>query len=237
MNYLFSKKLDLSERNGSFYSTMEYLKNNLYREVSGARPSGIFWPAYYYYWFYSQEKTKYTALVNRQKLGRFITDTEVKEYNTIRAELKPTSRYIIKKRRVKTLEGARFDLISVNRATYYLPQLFSIGIFAHFYLQLSRYWLGFCFLPAFVTWFYDRKFVPIDELDNFYNFVEQKRNCEELFSEHKKSFSSKLDSNPEYKKVVMELSNTGKSLEEAMSDIYTSYLAAAENELLFNSKK
>jgi hypothetical protein len=236
MNF-FGKKLDNSERTGSFYSHLEYLKNTLYREVSGSRVGGIFWPSYYYYWFYSPEKTKYTALVNRQKLGRFISNEEVQQYNTIRAELKPTSRYIIKKRRVKTLEGARFDFVTLGRTTHYLPQCFAVGLFAHFYLQLSRYWLGFCFLPAFAIWFYDVKFSPIDEINNFYDFVQQKRNCDELFNEHKKSISSKLESSPEFKKVVMELTNTGKSLEEAMSDIYTSYIVAAENELSFNSKK
>ncbi len=234
---IFRKKLESSEREASFYSHMEYLKNTLYREVSGARPSGFFWPVYYYYWFYSAEKTKYTSLVNRQKLGRFISNDEVKEYNTIRAELKPSSRYVVKKRRVKTLEGSRFDFIFLGRTTYYLPQCFAVGLFAHYYLQLSRYWLGFCFLPALMMWYYDRKFSPIDELDNFYNFVEQKRNCEEIFVEHKKSIASKLESNPEYKKVVMELTNTGKTLEEAMSDIYNSYLVSAENEILFNERK
>ena len=234
---LIGKKLNSSEKESSFYSHMEYLKNSLYREVSGARSSGIFWPSYYYYWFYSPEKTKYTALVNRQKLGRFISNKDVTEYNTIRAEFQPTSRYIIKKRRVKTNEGSKYDFVTLGRTTYYLPQCFAIGLFAHYYLQLSRYWLGFCFLPAAIIWFYDRKFMPIDELDNFYNFVQQKRNCEELFTEHKKSFATKLDSNPHYKKIVTELTNTGKSLEEAMSDIYSSYLVAAENELSSNSRK
>lgn len=68
----------------AFYSYFENKKNNLYRELSGARKSSLFWPKFYYSWFYSDEKTHYNILNLRQKLGSEIKNDEINAYNSIR---------------------------------------------------------------------------------------------------------------------------------------------------------
>lgn len=69
-----------------FYLHMENLKNSLYRQLSGARQSGLFWPKFYYSWFYADERTLYNMLNLRQKLGLEITNDEIKAYNKIRVK-------------------------------------------------------------------------------------------------------------------------------------------------------
>ena len=73
--------------NYQFYMHIEDLKNSLYRQLSGARQSNLFWPKFYYSWFYADEKTLYNMLNLRQKLGKEITDKEIASYNTIRVNI------------------------------------------------------------------------------------------------------------------------------------------------------
>ncbi len=70
--------------NYAFYLHFENLKNSLYRQLSGARQSSIFWPKFYYSWFYTDEKVLYNILNLRQKLGLEITDNEISTYNKLR---------------------------------------------------------------------------------------------------------------------------------------------------------
>lgn len=70
--------------NYAFYLHMENLKNSLYRQLSSAKRSGLFWPKFYYSWFYADEKTLYNILNFRQKLGTKISETEINAYNEIR---------------------------------------------------------------------------------------------------------------------------------------------------------
>ncbi len=63
---------------------MENLKNSLYRQLSGARQTGLFWPKFYYSWFYADEKILYNILDKRQRLGANITDSEFSSYNLAR---------------------------------------------------------------------------------------------------------------------------------------------------------
>ncbi len=72
------------DSNYQFYLHIEDLKNSLYRQLSGARQSNLFWPKFYYSWFYSNEKTLYNILNLRQKLGTEISDKEIDSYNKIR---------------------------------------------------------------------------------------------------------------------------------------------------------
>jgi hypothetical protein len=68
------------------YAKLEDMKNSVYRQLSSARQSGVFWPKFYYAWFYSDEKTLYNILNFKQKLGTTINDVEVDSYNKIRVE-------------------------------------------------------------------------------------------------------------------------------------------------------
>jgi hypothetical protein len=72
------------DSNYAFYLHIENLKNSLYRQLSGARQSNIFWPKFYYSWFYSDEKVLYNILNLRQKLGLEINDSEISAYNKLR---------------------------------------------------------------------------------------------------------------------------------------------------------
>lgn len=73
--------------NYRFYMHLEDLKNSLYRQLSGARQSSLFWPKFYYSWFYADEKTLYNMLNLRQKLGKEITEKEIESYNKIRVNI------------------------------------------------------------------------------------------------------------------------------------------------------
>ncbi len=73
--------------NYAFYLHMENLKNSLYRQLSGARQSGIFWPKFYYSWFYADEKTLYNIVNLRQKLGVNISEQEITSYNKSRVTI------------------------------------------------------------------------------------------------------------------------------------------------------
>ena len=72
------------DSNYTFYLHMENLKNSLYRQLSGARQTGLFWPKFYYSWFYTDEKILYNILNLRQKLGTEITNDEFSSYSKIR---------------------------------------------------------------------------------------------------------------------------------------------------------
>lgn len=68
----------------AFYLHLENLKNSMYRQLSGARQSSLFWPKFYYSWFYADEKVLYNTLNLRQKLGLEITEGEITTYNKLR---------------------------------------------------------------------------------------------------------------------------------------------------------
>ena len=74
------------DSNYLFYQHMENLKNSLYRQLSGARNSSLFWPKFYYSWFYADEKILYNILNLRQRLGVQITDCEISTYNKLRVK-------------------------------------------------------------------------------------------------------------------------------------------------------
>ena len=71
------------DSNFAFYSYFENEKNNLFRQLSTASQSNLFWPKFYYSWFYVDERHLYNILNLRQKLGSKIEDKEISEYNEI----------------------------------------------------------------------------------------------------------------------------------------------------------
>ena len=75
------------DSNYNFYLHIENLKNSLYRQLSSARQSSLFWPKFYYSWFYADEKTLFNILNLRQKLGLEITENEITTYNHMRVIL------------------------------------------------------------------------------------------------------------------------------------------------------
>ena len=217
------------DENYSFYSYFENMKNRLYRQVSGARPSGLFWPKYYYYWFYSEEKILYNTLVKRQKLGIKISDEEVDQYNKIRENIEPKSSYKVIKTKAKTLDNYSFDDIHLQRKTNYVLPLFGLGLFSYYYLKLSRYWLVFGFAPILVFKYYDSKFPAREELENFYNYVLAKRESDEQYKENKKVVDDLVKSNPGVKRIIDEVKLSENSLEENMSKLYSSYIKSVIN--------
>lgn len=215
----------------SFYVYYENLKNQLYRQVSGSREGGFFWPSYYYNWFYTQEKTIFSSLRGRQQLGPNISNEEINEYNTIRDKLSPYSKFLIVKEKGKTPEGCEFDQITLKRKNNYLNHCLGLGLFSVVYLQLTHYWFFFSFIPIAVLKYHDSKFMPYEEYNNFFSYVQEKRSADDLYHSHKKTFSELINSSATNKKVAQELENTGKSLEEAVQDIYNDYLNAVNVEV------
>jgi hypothetical protein len=73
--------------NYAFYLHLENNKNSLYRQLSSARQSSIFWPKFFYSWLYADEKLLYNVLNLRQRIGPEITKSEVESYNQIRVKI------------------------------------------------------------------------------------------------------------------------------------------------------
>lgn len=55
----------------------------MYREISGARIGGFFWPSWIYSWNYAKEKVHYNNLKKRQTLDSKVKD----EFNSVRRKL------------------------------------------------------------------------------------------------------------------------------------------------------
>ncbi len=71
------------ESSYKFYVHYENLKNNIFRQLSTAQQSGLFWPKFFYSWFYVDERHTYNIFNLRQKLGPKIDDKELEEFNRI----------------------------------------------------------------------------------------------------------------------------------------------------------
>jgi hypothetical protein len=214
----------------SFYVHYENLKNQVYRQLSGAGTPGLFWPRYYFNWFYSNEQVNYMNLVKRQRLGLKISDEEIVEYNKIRENITPKSRYVVGKSTARTLDGTPYDSLVLRRENHFFYKCVGLGFFYYYYLQLSKYWFVIAFAPYLLINYYDRKFIPVEEYGNFYNYVEERRNATIFYAANKNKIDEKIKANPEFSAVVNELNRSHKSFEEAMGDVYNQYLVSAQNE-------
>ena len=70
--------------NFKFFSRIDIMKNTLYRQLSAAEASSLFWPKFYYSWFYVDERTLYNIVTLRQRLGSKIEDRDIEAYNQMR---------------------------------------------------------------------------------------------------------------------------------------------------------
>lgn len=220
-----------SDPNYSFYAHFENIKNDLYRELSAARTSKLFIPNYYYNWFYVPEKLQYNLLTKRQELGVNISDSEVKEYNQIRKNFTPTSKYELVKKCFKTSNGVAYDDVILQRPSQgeRLFKVLTFGLFAHFGLGLSRYWIASGFIPLFLINYADSKFAPIEEIESFYNFVAERRDADKLYK-ISKVLIEKNEDKKSVNVIQKELNAVNKSFIEAREELYSAYLNAALHE-------
>lgn len=216
------------DSNYSFYVHYENLKNDLYRELSGARINKFFIPNYYYNWFYVPEKLKYNLLVKRQELGLNISDAEVNEYNEVRKNFLPKSKYDVVKKSFTTTNGVAYDDVVLERLNFKQRALglFSLGLFAHFGLGLSRYWILSAIVPLTLMKYADSKFSPIEEIESFYNFVSERRDADKLYKKSKAVIDS-IEDKKGVNTILRELQATNKSFVEAREELILSYLNAA----------
>lgn len=214
----------------SVYQHIENIKNSLYRQLSAARNPSLFWPRFYYSWFFAHEKTMYNVLSNRQRLGTIISDDEVREFNKLRSGIKPVSPYNLVKYTRSTEDSVKFDDVKLERKNQIWKYCLAGGLFATFYLQLTRVWLLASFLPVGLRKFYDYKFAPLEEIDNFYKYVIQRRNADYLYQENKK-ITDEFSKAEHYRVIERELTRSNKSLLEAVSSLDRAYLDAALNEV------
>ncbi len=209
----------------SFYSLYENLKNRNYRELSGTRVKSAFWPSYYYHWFYSVEQVNYTNLIKRQHLGNKISQEDIDEYNQIRSKISPKSSYEISKFEDKTFENEVYDNIYLKRKNCYFKHCFALSLFSYYYLQLTRWWFLFSFTPIAILTYTDKKFSPKEELNNFYNFLNEKRESSKVYEENKVVFENKLNNLQNLKNNINNFENN--DLNQIMNELYTSYLKNA----------
>ncbi len=212
----------------SFYLHFENLKNSLYRQLSNARKSKLLIPNFYYNWFYVAERQEYNNLYKRQQLGLSISDKEIDEFNEIKKNFKPYSCFKLTKVQKRTDDGIPFDDVCLERKHYPIYPLIGLGLFSHFYLQLSRYWLAVPLLPIALLYRRDKKFQPKEEIESFYNYLIERREANELYKMQKDILSAFSDKDS-LKVITNELRNSNKSLEEAMMDLSVCYLNAARN--------
>lgn len=214
----------------SVYQHIENVKNSLYRQLSAARNPSLFWPRFYYSWFFAPEKTMYNLLSNRQRLGQAIHDDEVNEYNRLRQEIKPSSHYNLVKYTRRTEDSVKYDDVKLERRNQIWKYCLAGGLFATFYLQLTRVWLIAAFLPVGLRKYYDYKFAPIEEIDNFYKYVIQRRSANNLYNENKK-VTDEFAKAENYKVIERELTRSNKTLLEAVASLDRAYLDAALSEV------
>lgn len=216
-----------SEDQYSFYKHFENLKNRVYRQLSNAREGQLFIPSFYYNWFYVSERQLYNNLCKRQSLGLSISDKEVEEYNKIKQNFRPYSVYSIKKKTSSTEEGVNFDEVYLKtKHLPYLPMI-SLGLVSYYYLYLSKYWLLFMPVIAIgVISYKNRKFAPQEEIESFYNYVNERRNANLLYSKYENTIQN-LENKEGIETIRKELSLSNKSLEEAMNDLYYLYFIEA----------
>jgi len=210
----------------SFYLHFEHLKNSLYRQLSNARKTKLFIPNYYYNWFYVAERQEYNNLCKRQQLGLSISDKEIEEFNEIKKNFKPFSYFKLTKVQKRTDDGVAFDDVYLERKHYPVYPLLALGIFSHFYLQLSRYWLAVPLLSLALLYRRDSKFQPKEEIESFYNYLIERREANELYKKQHDILAAFSDKEA-LKVITNELKSSNKSLEEAMNDLSVCYLNAA----------
>lgn len=222
-----------SKTTDSFYAYFENLKNKIYREVSGARQGGLFWPSWIYSWNYSKEKVHYNNLKNRQNLGPNIDQKSVEEYNKIRANILPHSRYYIKTKSIKTPEGERFDNVVLRRRNYplYAGLCILTGIVATDGLHLTRWWIYISFTPLLALYYYDSKNYPEEEIGNFLNYAIAKRNTTEINMNSKKEIDALIKNDSKAQEVAKSIKEKNLTLDAVMSSLYNQYLNEAKKEL------
>lgn len=95
--------------------------------------------------------------------------------------------------------------------------------------SMSRYWILLSFLPASLIYYTDRKYVPYGELENFYNYVYERRKAEGLFKLNHKKFEDQFSQmDQELIKIIKsELLATNKTLYEVSHELDETYLQAA----------
>jgi hypothetical protein len=211
-----------------FYVHFENLKNSLYRQLSNARKSHLFIPNFYYNWFYVQEKQEYNNLIKRQRIGITIEDKEIHEYNQIKKNFGLSSKFKIVKHSSATENGVIYDDIQLKRGYYPIMPLIGFGLFSHFYLQLSRYWLAGSLIPILLLMHHDSKFTAKEEIESFYNYVIERRDANTLYKKNKNILDNFQDKES-LKIIKNELTNSNKSLEEAINQLNLCYLNAARS--------
>lgn len=209
----------------SFYSLYENLKNRSYRELSGSRSKSLFWPSYYYHWFYTVEQVNYSNLVKRQHLGNKISQEEIDEYNHIRSKISPNTSYQISKFEAKTCENEVYDNVYLKRKNTYFKHCFALSLFAYYYLQLTRWWFVFSFAPVAILKYTDKKFAPLEEINNFYNFLIEKRESTKVYEENKEIIEKNMNNLMNLKNNVHNINSS--DLNEVMNELYTCYLKNA----------
>lgn len=212
----------------SFYTHFENLKNDLYRELSGARASKLLIPNYFYNWFYVSEKLQYNLYVKRQELGINISESEVNEYNQIRESFLPKSKYLLVRKSFNAGRGVTYDDVVLERPSFRNRVIgyLALGLFAHFGLGLSRYWIVGGLIPVALSKYADSKFSPKEEIESFYNFVAERRDADRLYNKSKEVIIN-LEDKKGISTIFRELKSTSKSFVEARDELNSAYLSAA----------
>ncbi len=147
--------------------------------------------------------------------------------------MEPRPIYSLYKKKVnRSVDGTPFsyDEVAWSRNNSHKLFLRSLLIIATArYLSLSRYWYFVSFAPALILSYSDKKFVPYGEIENFYNYVYERRKAESLFKNEGKAIEEELNllDKTNYNKIKSELVRSNKTLYEAAHELDELYLQAA----------
>jgi hypothetical protein len=145
----------------------------------------------------------------------------------------PASKYKIKKKNVsRSVDGSSvtFSDVTWSRKSFKGLLLFSLStLIASRLFKMSRYWYVVSFVPAALICYMDRKFVPYAEIENFYNYVYERRKAESLHKNYEKEIEGELSAfdQENYSKLKAELIKNNRTIYEVAQDLDEMYLQAA----------
>ena len=147
--------------------------------------------------------------------------------------MEPKQIYSLNKKKVnRSVDGTPFSYDEVtwsrkNSGSLLIGSLLIVAT-ARF-LRLSRYWYFVSFAPALILSYSDKKFVPYGEIENFYNYVYERRKAESLFKNEGKAVDEELNllDKKNYDQIKRELVRTNKTLYEVAQELDELYLQAA----------
>jgi hypothetical protein len=145
----------------------------------------------------------------------------------------PAPKYNIKKKNVsRAVEGSSVSYSDVtwSRKSYKGLLYFSLfTLISSRVLKMSRYWYIVAFVPAAMIYYMDKKFVPYAEIENFYNYVYERRKAENLYKSNEKEIEGELSAfdQENYSKLKAELIRSNRTIYEVAQDLDEMYLQAA----------